>query len=57
MNLRGSSVGSAETSTCAVTFCLYDGLSLEAVRQVAERNILPVENITGVSVLVPCFYH
>lgn len=39
------------------TFCIYDGPSPEAIRQVAERNALPVENITEVSVLAPYFYH
>lgn len=53
----GSSVGSAEASTCAVTFCIYDGPSPEAIRQVAKRNALPVESITEVPVLAPYFYH
>ena len=39
------------------TFCVYDGPSPEAIRQVARRNDLPVGSITEVSVLDPYFYH
>ena len=38
------------------TFCIYDGPSPEAIRTVAERNKLPVDKITEVSVLDPYFY-
>jgi hypothetical protein len=38
------------------TFCVYDGPSPEAIRRVAERNGLPVDEITSVSVLDPYFY-
>ena len=38
------------------TFCIYDGPSPEAIRRVAERNHLPVDRITQVSVLDPYFY-
>jgi hypothetical protein len=38
------------------TFCIYDGPSPEAIRRVAERNRLPVDRITQVSVLDPYFY-
>ena len=38
------------------TFCVYDGPSPEAIRTVAERNKLPVDRITEVSVLDPYFY-
>ena len=38
------------------TFCVYDGPSPEAIRKVAERNKLPVDRITEVSVLDPYFY-
>lgn len=38
------------------TFCIYDAPSPEAVRQVAERNQLPVDRITQVSVLDPYTY-
>ena len=37
------------------TFCVYDGPSPEAIRRVAERNGLPVNKITEVSVLDPYF--
>ncbi|WP_433303474.1 DUF4242 domain-containing protein [Actinoplanes sp. CA-030573] len=40
----------------ARTFCVYDGPSPEAIREVAERNGLPVDAITRVSVLDPYFY-
>jgi hypothetical protein len=40
----------------AKTFCIYDGPSPESIRQVAERNKLPVDRITEVSVLDPYFY-
>ena len=39
------------------TFCVYDGPSPEAIRQVARRNDLPIDKITEVSVLDPYFYH
>src|SRR5262249_11988330 len=38
------------------TFCVYDGPSPEAIRKVADRNGLPVNKITEVSVLDPYFY-
>ena len=38
------------------TFCVYDGPTPEAIRKVAERNGLPVNRITEVSVLDPYFY-
>ena len=38
------------------TFCVYDGPSPEAIRQVAHRNTLPVDTITEVTVLNPYFY-
>jgi len=38
------------------TFCVYDGPDPEAIRVVAERNGLPVDLITEVSVLDPYFY-
>jgi hypothetical protein len=37
------------------TFCVYDGPSPEGIRRVAERNGLPVNKITEVSVLNPYF--
>jgi len=38
------------------TFCIYDGPTPEAIRQVAKRNGLPADVITEVSVLDPYFY-
>jgi Nickel responsive protein SCO4226-like len=38
------------------TFCIYDGPDPESIRSAAERNGLPVERITRVSVLDPYFY-
>jgi hypothetical protein len=33
------------------TFCIYDSPSTDAIRAVAERNGLPVDSITPISVL------
>jgi hypothetical protein len=38
------------------TFCVYDGPDSEAIRRAAERNDLPVDRITRVTVLDPYFY-
>jgi len=38
------------------TFCVYDGPNPEAIRVVAEKNQLPVDRVTRVSVLDPYFY-
>jgi hypothetical protein len=38
------------------TFCVYDAPSPEAIRLTAERNKLPVDRITKVSILDPYFY-
>jgi hypothetical protein len=38
------------------TFCIYDGPNPEAIRRAADRNELPVDRITKVSVLDPYFY-
>jgi Protein of unknown function (DUF4242) len=38
------------------TYCVYDGPSPEAIRKTAQRNDLPVDRITQVSVLDPYFY-
>jgi hypothetical protein len=38
------------------TYCVYDGPNPEAIRNAAERNGLPVDRITKVSVLDPYFY-
>ena len=38
------------------TFCIYDAPNPEAIRSTADRNKLPVDRITKVSVLDPYFY-
>jgi hypothetical protein len=38
------------------TFCIYDAPNPEAIRRTAEKNKLPVDRITRVSVLDPYFY-
>jgi hypothetical protein len=38
------------------TFCVYDAPTLEAIRQVGQRNHLPVGGITEVSVIDPYLY-
>jgi hypothetical protein len=38
------------------TYCIYDGPTPDAIRQAAERNGLPVDSVTQVSVLDPYFY-
>jgi predicted amidohydrolase YtcJ len=38
------------------TFCIYDGPDEEAVRRAAERNQLPIDSVTPVTVLDPYFY-
>jgi hypothetical protein len=38
------------------TFCIYDAPTPEAIRRAAQRNSLPVDRITEVSVLDPYFY-
>jgi hypothetical protein len=44
------------TADKSKTFCIYDGPTPEAVRSAAQRNGLPVDRITPVSVLDPYFY-
>ncbi len=38
------------------TYCVYDGPTPEAIREVAQCNDLPIDKITRVSVLDPYFY-
>jgi hypothetical protein len=38
------------------TFCIYDAPSPEAIRKAAQKNHLPVDTITEVTVLDPYFY-
>lgn len=39
------------------TYCVYDAPSPDAIREVADRNGLPVGEISEVRVLDPYFYH
>jgi hypothetical protein len=39
------------------TFCVYDAPTPEAIRRTAQRNDLPVDRITQVTVLDAYFYH
>jgi hypothetical protein len=39
------------------TYCIYDGPNEAAIRETAQRNGLPVDSITPVTVLDPYFYH
>jgi hypothetical protein len=38
------------------TYCIYDGPSVEAIRESARDNNLPIDSVTEVSVLDPYFY-
>ena len=38
------------------SFCVYDGPDPESIRKAADRNGLPLDRITRVSVLDPYFY-
>jgi hypothetical protein len=38
------------------TYCIYDAPSPEDIRKAAQRNNLPVDRISQVSVLDPYFY-
>jgi len=38
------------------SFCVYDGPDPQAIRKTAERNGLPADTITPVTVLDPYFY-
>lgn len=49
-------VHSYVTQDKAKTFCIYDAPTPEAIRRAAQRNSLPVDSITQVSVLDPYFY-
>lgn len=49
-------VESFVTTDKTKTFCVYDGPTPEAIRKTAERNSLPVDSISEVSVLNPYFY-
>ncbi len=49
-------VHSYVTADKGKTFCIYDAPTPEAIRRAAQRNSLPVDTITEVSVLDPYFY-
>jgi hypothetical protein len=49
-------VHSYVTANKKKTYCIYDAPNPEAVRRAAQRNNLPVDRITAVSVLDPYFY-
>jgi hypothetical protein len=49
-------VHSYVTNDKTKTFCVYDAPNPEAIRKTAERNSLPVDQISEVSVLDPYFY-
>lgn len=57
-NLQGDVtwVHSYVTEDKKKTFCIYDAPTPEAIREAAQRNNLPVDRITPVSVLDPYFY-
>ncbi|MBC8023550.1 MAG: DUF4242 domain-containing protein [Burkholderiales bacterium] len=38
------------------TYCIYDAPTPQAIREVAQRNNLPIDRISPVSVLDPYFY-
>ena len=45
------------TTDGALSYCIYEGPSPEAVRRAAAANGLPVDRITEVRVLDPYFHH
>lgn len=49
-------VHSYVTDDKAKTYCIYDGPDPESIRKAAERNGLPVDRITKITVLDPYFY-
>jgi hypothetical protein len=57
-NMKGGVtwVHSYVTQDMKKTYCIYDGPSPDAIRDVAGRNNLPIDRITPVSVLDPYFY-
>jgi hypothetical protein len=50
-------VHSYVTDDKRITFCIYDGPNVEAIRKAAAANGLPVDRVVKVSVLDPYFYH
>jgi hypothetical protein len=49
-------VHSYVTSDRKKTFCIYDAPTPDAIRRTAQKNGLPVDAVTPVSVLDPYFY-
>jgi hypothetical protein len=45
------------TADGALTYCIYEGPSPQAIRRAAEANGLPVDRVTEVRVLDPYFHH
>lgn len=45
------------TTDGALSYCIYEGPSPEAIRRAAAANGLPVDRITEVRVLDPYFHH
>lgn len=39
------------------SYCVYDAPDAAAIRRAAEKNALPIDKITEVSVLTPSFYY
>ena len=39
------------------SYCVYDAPNAEAIQRAADKNGLPIEKITEVSVLSPSFYY
>jgi hypothetical protein len=54
--LKSAWVHSYVTPDKKKTFCIYDAPSPDAILTAAQRNSLPVDSITPVSVLDPYFY-
>jgi hypothetical protein len=50
-------VHSYVTNDGALSYCIYEGPSPEAVRRAAAVNGLPVDRVTEVRVLDPYFHH
>ena len=49
-------VRSYVSSDKSKSFCIYDAPSPQAIRRVADKNGLPVDQITEIRVLDPYFY-
>ena len=56
LNLDVTWVHSYVSDDKQATFCIFDAPDPETIRKAAERNGLPVDRITRVTVLDPYFY-